>query len=75
MIPLSSLTVEGDKVKFSSRYFGAFQLAYTDTLVTTATEVETTVPVQSKVESGVLAPLNITARSPVVVRAGDTVTL
>ncbi len=75
VIPLSSLTVEGDKVKFSSRYFGAFQLAYTDTLVTAATEVETTVPVQSKVESGVLAPLNITARSPVVVRAGDTVTL
>ena len=75
VIPLSALTVEGDKVKFSSRYFGAFQLAYTDTLVTTATEVETTVPVQSKVESGVLAPLSISARSPVVVRAGDTVTL
>jgi len=75
VIPLSALTVEGDKVKFSSRYFGAFQLAYTYTLVTTATDVETTVPVQSKVESGVLAPLSITARSPVVVRAGDTVTL
>jgi hypothetical protein len=75
ILPRSALTIEGDSVRFPSRYFGAFQIAYTETLVEQAKEVETATPVQTKYEVAALPALSITSRSPYVVRAAETVTL
>ena len=75
ILPRSALTIEGDSVRFSSRYFGAFQIAYTETIVEQAKEVETATPVQTKYEVAALPALSITSRSPYVVRAAGTVTL
>ena len=75
IIPTSALTVEGNVVKFSAPYFGAFQAAYSTEPVTEEIKVEVTTPIQVKREVAALAPLAISGRSTFVVRPGDTVQL
>lgn len=75
IIPTSAITVEGNVVKFSAQYFGAFQAAYSSVPVTEEKKVEVSTPIQAKREVANLPPLSINGRSSFVVRTGDTVQL
>ena len=75
VIPTSAITVEGNVVKFSAQYFGAFQAAYSSVPVTEEKKVEVSTPIQAKREVANLPPLSISGRSSFVVRTGDTVQL
>jgi hypothetical protein len=75
IIPTSAITVEGNVVKFSAQYFGAFQAAYSSVPVTEEKKIEVSTPIQAKREVANLPPLIISGRSSFVVRTGDTVQL
>ncbi len=65
---------KGDRfIRFYTRYFGAFQAAYSTVPVTKAQSVTSTIPVQTKKEVQNLPPLTVTGRSPVVVPRGGKV--
>jgi hypothetical protein len=74
-LPLKNLKIAGTSVSFSASHFGAFQVAYTKTLVTEGKEVSTTTPIQTKHEILELVPFAITQREPFVVSAGERITL
>jgi hypothetical protein len=75
VIPTSAITLEGNVVKFSAQYFGAFQAAYSSVPVTEERKVEVSTPIQAKREVANLPPVAISGRSTFVVRSGDTVQL
>jgi hypothetical protein len=75
VIPTSAITLEGNTVKFSARYFGAFQAAYSSLPVNEEKKAEVSTPIQSKREVASLAALQISKRSRFLVRPGDTVQL
>lgn len=74
-IPREALKIEKNKVAFETYYFGVYQAAITVERVTEerkATTTSFTVAAKSKQE---LPKLEITSRTPFVVRAGESVTL
>lgn len=73
IIPRSEITVDGQSLLFSTKYFGAFQAAFTKVLVTEAKQVEVSSPIQTKQDVQSLPPIAISARSPFVVGRGDKV--
>jgi hypothetical protein len=75
LIPFAKLKFEGNLVKFSAPHFGAFQAAYTNSLITEAKEITVTAPIQTKREVLELVPFEITGRKPFIVSAGNQVTV
>lgn len=76
VIPASGYVVSAGAVSFKSKYFGSFQAAYTSTPVTAPVEVRTTSSsVLTKADAAVLPKVGVTARTPLVVKAGETVSL
>jgi hypothetical protein len=75
VIPPSGYVLSGGNVRFFSRYFGSFQAAYTSSQVSAPVEVPTSTSVMSKSEAEVLPKVSVTARRPLVVMAGETVSL
>jgi len=75
VIPTGEITKDNNVVKFNSRYFGAFQAAYSSVPVTKPQTATSTVPVQTKKEVLDLPPMAVTSRTPVVVSSGSVVTI
>jgi hypothetical protein len=75
VLPRSELLIENGQVSFATQFFGSFQVAYTAKAVDETTEVETTTPIQTKIEEKTLPPIKISGRKPFVVKTGQTVEL
>ncbi len=50
-LPRSAISIVNGKAKFETRFFGAYQLAYADTILTEAKSVETETPILTKREA------------------------
>ena len=57
MFPRADITVRNGKAKFSTNYFGAFQLAYTQNIVSAVMERPTTAPIMTKRMENKMAPV------------------
>lgn len=75
VIPTSAITVVNGFATFTTQHFGVYQAAFARQLVTVAVEVAVVGAPLSKQQAATLQPLSLAARRPLVVKAGDRVTL
>jgi hypothetical protein len=75
LIPASGFTTTDGSISFTAIHFGAFQAAYTKSIVNEAREITSSTPLQTKRDILELVPFAITGRRPFVVGAGDDVTV
>lgn len=75
VIPSGGLVIKENKVVFEAAYFGVYQVVVTKTPVVEAKAVPAVSPVRTKAAVAALPPVQISARTPFVVRAGQTVEL
>lgn len=75
VIPTSAITVVNGFATFATQHFGVYQAAFARQLVAAAVEVAVVGAPLSKQQAAALLPLSVASRRPLVVKAGDRVTL
>jgi hypothetical protein len=75
ILPITNPNLAKNSLSFQGLHFGAFQPAYTKTLLSEPKEIPATTPLLTKREVLELVPFTITGRRPFSVGAGDEVTV
>ena len=71
----SEITIKNGFAYFSTSYFGSYQAVYTNSVVPTPVKVAAPSSALAKSTASALPALQLSARSPLIVQTGSTVTL